>query len=113
MRHNSCSPLMVPSLLVLAVTVTACRPTAPEAEPDPSLNMVAPGRLVVQGQDDNIYLLEQGHEIEALTSDAHLSTSEEASVVRYSDPTWSTSGWLSYVRTTEDQGNIGPCEGSY
>jgi TolB protein len=89
------------SIFALSFTLLACSQNSePVSTPVP--DMAAGGRLVVQGQDDNIYVLEHGKQPLALTQDAHLIASPEAPTVRYSDPTWSSNGWLSYVRTTID-----------
>lgn len=98
MRRNSVRSAVTLVVPFLAISLSACQP---EVEPPvtPTVDMVAPGRLIIQGQDDNLYLLEHGQQPERITQDAHSPSAED---VAYSNPTWSPDGWLSYVRTTTD-----------
>jgi TolB protein len=67
------------------------------APPSGDTAFPAAGRLVVIGEDGNLYLMEAGEEPQALTSDA-LAMEDGLSGRVYSHPTWSPTGWLSYVR---------------
>lgn len=54
--------------------------------------------LAIMGEDGNIYLADVGGQPKALTNDAQISNSSSTARL-YTHPTWSRSGWLSYVRT--------------
>ena len=89
------------AILGVTVALLACRQVE-EPTSAAIADLSAEGRLVVQGQDNNIYVLEHGQPLQAMTRDAGPNNSQTMPTVRYSDPTWSPSGWLSYVRTTAD-----------
>jgi len=55
------------------------------------------GRIAAIGSDHNMYLLESGEAAQALTDDAELTDSSIEFTI-YDHPTWSPTGWLSYVR---------------
>lgn len=105
-------------LLLIGLAGTACAPpanadggtvtTAPTVE-DSSSTAEAPageagiqpafpavGRLAVLGEDGNLYVVDAEGAPQALTGDA--GTTDGGSTVIYNHPSWSPSGWLSYVR---------------
>jgi TolB protein len=58
--------------------------------------MPAAGQLAVVGADGNIYVLEAGSDPAAITSDAAPGSADTGERF-YGHPTWSHTGWLSYV----------------
>lgn len=101
MRRSKLSPaiLLIFALSMTGVAAVGC--TAPARDSTPEIHSLpASGRLVVQGQDGNLYILEGDATPIGLTDDAHWPTDKAPTSLQYSDPTWSTTGWLSYVRTS-------------
>jgi len=104
-------------LLVAGLAATACAPladrigaAAPDA-PTPEVSGVveapatesgiqpgfpAPGHLAVLADDGNLYLVERGRPPQAVTVDA--GSLDDGATIIYNHPSWSPSGWLSYVR---------------
>jgi hypothetical protein len=84
----------------------ATQPPPTTEEPSPAdspqdsseiAELPAAGRLAVTGADRNMYVLERGQEPVRLTDDAVPIDAEILSGHIYLHPTWSRSGWLSYV----------------
>ena len=98
------------ALAALALAAAACQtalplpgaqpptPTGEAGQPAPlsAQAMPASGKLAVTGTDGNIYVLEAGQTVEAITTDA-LPFSSGLSGRAYQQPTWSANGWLSFV----------------
>src|SRR5690606_19130277 len=113
-------------LLFAGLVVTACAPLAdrigaiapaaptpevsgaveaPAAESGIQPDFPAPGRLAVLAEDGNLYLVESGRRPQAVTVDAGVL--DDGTTIIYNHPSWSPSGWLSYVRTeAQNSGDI-------
>ncbi len=74
----------------------------PSELPPPPIQMItdlpSTGRLAVTGNDGNLYIIERGQYPVSITGDAVPSFDKELIGREYQHPTWSPSGWLSFVR---------------
>ncbi|MBN1121451.1 MAG: PD40 domain-containing protein [Anaerolineae bacterium] len=76
--------------------------TTPAEIPPAAIQLItdlpSAGRLAVSGNDGNLYVIEREQEPVPITIDAVPSFNEELIGREYQHPTWSPSGWLSFVR---------------
>jgi TolB protein len=93
-------------------TATEQEPTTEQVLPTPTLpptpidtDFPAAGQLAVAGLDGNITILQAGEEPFAVTNDAS-SPDNPAAQRFYRDPTWSPTGWLSYVQVEREPDSI-------